>query len=65
LLGLKSRSEEGTRPPEPTACESGIRVRSLNATTECEIVPAIDQNAREARPRIEGFEQPEAKLMKR
>src|SRR5271156_5498389 len=29
LLGQKSRSEEWTRPPEPTACESGIRVRSL------------------------------------
>ena len=29
MLGLKSRSEEWTRPPEPTACESGIRVRSL------------------------------------
>ena len=37
----RRRSEEWTRPPEPTACESGIRVRSLqNATTECEFVLA-------------------------
>ena len=62
LLGLKSRSEEGTRPPEPTACES----RNQGAVAETRrpnvrLFPAIDQNAsRKARPRIEGFEQPEA-----
>jgi hypothetical protein len=35
LHGFKSRSEEWPRPPEPPAA-SGILVRSLHATTECE-----------------------------
>ena len=66
LLGLKSRSEEGTRPPEPTA----LRKRNQGAVAETRrpnvsLFWLSTRSHKKARPRIEGFEQPEAKLMKR
>ena len=61
----ESRSEEGTRPPEPTACESGIRVRSLKRDDRMLRLFRLSTRSRRKRlgPGSKDLNNHEAKLM--